>query len=933
MSGCAGGSLPEPCDRTPAAPSHINRPGRSSIEYRIGNQPEFLQRMLARLGSQTLPDGDLAGGRPLADLTTRQIDDPTVALLDAWATTCDVLTFYQERIANEGFLRTATERRSVLELARAIGYELSPGVAASVNLAFVVDDSDGPAEAIVEAGTPVQSVPAPGELPQVFETDEELTAQTAWNELRPRALRPQIISSDTSEIWLDGAATRLEAGDRLLLVQGDAASAADGGWTARAVRITAVEADAAEERTRVTVADLAQEGGLSLRLLPATATVATRGTPSTSITPMTGEAVIHQVLEQSWTSQGLWAHGTLQGWDSTVLTQFVNQQLRSLESSSDTKVFALRDTLGMFGNNAPTYATLEGDGEEGDGSGDWDALNGGQGPDIWRDSSDDAWEDVDVYLERPADAWEDGWVLLEGRATAESASTSSRQHAVYRVTEASRASPTDFGLSTKCTGLRLAGADGDEPDRDQRFLTRKTTAHVASEELAVTGIPEPDEIPAATTEMVLDSLVLDLEAGQVLVLRGERYDMLSDDPDVEGVVGVEEVTLKEVRHESGYTVLVFEEGLEWPYLRSSVTLNANVVAASHGQTIEEVLGSGDATLAGQRFALRRNPLTHVRSTTPSGRASTLELRVDEVAWNEEASLYAKAAADQIFVTRLDDDGVTHVQFGDGVRGARLPSGRENITAVYRTGIGTDGEVAAESLTLLPQRPAGIRSVVNPLAADDAADPEELADARTNAPRTVLTLDRVVSVRDYQDFANAFPGIAKAQATRVWDGHDDIVLLTVCGDDGDAIESGSTTYETLVAAIGAARDPGPRFQVASYAARWFNLDAGIVIDPAYDVATVLADAKAAVEDEFSFDNRRLAQQVSAAEVVAALHGVSGVVAVDVDQFYRVETLDAGTPALDAVLPARSGHWNAGAQAAELVIASPVGINLYEKEEPA
>ena len=59
-----------------------------------------------------------AGTRPLAALTTRAPDDPAIALLDAWATVADVLTFYQERIANEGFLRTATERRSVLELAR-----------------------------------------------------------------------------------------------------------------------------------------------------------------------------------------------------------------------------------------------------------------------------------------------------------------------------------------------------------------------------------------------------------------------------------------------------------------------------------------------------------------------------------------------------------------------------------------------------------------------------------------------------------------------------------------------------------------------------------------------------------------------------------------------------------------------------------------------
>jgi len=50
-----------------------------------------------------------------------------------------VLTFYQERIANEGYLGTATERRSILELARLVGYELRPGVAASVYLAYVLD--------------------------------------------------------------------------------------------------------------------------------------------------------------------------------------------------------------------------------------------------------------------------------------------------------------------------------------------------------------------------------------------------------------------------------------------------------------------------------------------------------------------------------------------------------------------------------------------------------------------------------------------------------------------------------------------------------------------------------------------------------------------------------------------------------------------------
>ena len=63
-----------------------------------------------------------------------------MALLDSWATVGDVITFYQERIANELFLSTAKERRSVLELARLIGYELKPGLAASVLLAFRLDE-------------------------------------------------------------------------------------------------------------------------------------------------------------------------------------------------------------------------------------------------------------------------------------------------------------------------------------------------------------------------------------------------------------------------------------------------------------------------------------------------------------------------------------------------------------------------------------------------------------------------------------------------------------------------------------------------------------------------------------------------------------------------------------------------------------------------
>jgi hypothetical protein len=161
---------------------------------------------------------------PLSGLTTRAANDPSLALLDAWATVGHVLTFYQERIANEGYLRTATERRSILELARLVGYTLRPGVAATGYLAYTID-TNFKDEVIIPAGARSQSVPGPDELPQSFETSEPLPARAAWNDLKPRLSQPQTENSirygDTKvegpRVYLKGTSTNLEPNDLLLI--------------------------------------------------------------------------------------------------------------------------------------------------------------------------------------------------------------------------------------------------------------------------------------------------------------------------------------------------------------------------------------------------------------------------------------------------------------------------------------------------------------------------------------------------------------------------------------------------------------------------------------------------------------------------------------------------------------------------------------------
>lgn len=239
-----------PTDRTPLAVE--NRPGLAAVAYRTGTHGDFLASMVAALTD---------AGRPgLAALSTRDDDDFTIALLDAYAMVSDVLSFYNERLAQESYLRTAVERTSVQELARLIGYRLRPGVAAQDHLAFAVEAAPDlppspepgatppltPAVVRVEVGVRVRSVPGPGEQPQTFETVEAIDARPEWNAIPVAATMPAAPKRDDHEVWLRGAALNLKVGDAILLLGTDVSGER---WDLRV--LTAVERDAVGDRTRV----------------------------------------------------------------------------------------------------------------------------------------------------------------------------------------------------------------------------------------------------------------------------------------------------------------------------------------------------------------------------------------------------------------------------------------------------------------------------------------------------------------------------------------------------------------------------------------------------------------------------------------------------------------------------------------------------------
>lgn len=902
-------------------PSGIeNRPGLSAIAYRIGTHSQFKESLLAELSRSKQAS--------LVPLSTRDDDDFSIGLLDAFSVVADVLTFYQERIANECYLRTANERLSVLELARLIGYQLRPGVAANTYLAFTIEDTPGALgqainvtayaaklpqqaqmpleptpEITIDIGTKVQSIPGPDEKAQTFETIEKIKARAEWNTIRPRLTRRHPIKSDAQNLFFTGFTTGLKPGDGLILFPDD-------GQDPVFRRVAEVKLNDSLKRSEV-----------SLQPVPNPTLTGEPLIPEWKFSPgpilknisLTGKA-IH--------ASELFIFSVI----NKINLKDVFSHVTAIKPIPPT-VLALRARAAIFGHNAPRFDQLPVSlrfGEFGpDASGTYGFQKGpynGRKFDWVDDQTLASYPDPEnqepantthIYL----DTLYPNIVKNGDGAKSYIALKDGANSSIYEVKDVAEISKSDFTLSAKVSRLTL-----NDRSNFGKFKIRSTTVFAQSEPLTLDPIVIAQPVKGLVIE--LDSLIDGLEEGQNIIVSGEnnenRGDWASEFAEID--------TVEQVLGTESYTIITLKSKLTRSYVRDTVTINANVALASHGETVqEEVLGGGDSAQAFQKFVLRQPPLTYVSSDDPTGAATTLEIRVNGILWKEVPMFYGHDPDERIYVTRLDDAGNTTVIFGDGRTGARLPTGQENIKAKYRKGIGTPGLVKANQISQLMTRPLGVKASTNPLEPSGAEDPEKLGQARRNAPLTVLTLGRVVSLQDYEDYARSFQGIAKALATWVWKGEKRHIVLTVAGPEGEEIAGNSTVYTNLVSSLRKFGDSAVPLTLLSYDQRFFRLSGAVKIDPDFQSEKVLAGVKHKLRNAFSFEARDFGQPVHRSEIDALIQHVPGVIAIDINEFYGSEDSSDLKPRLEARIPRLGGEKIFPAQ---LLVLDPRPLNLSE-----
>jgi hypothetical protein len=383
----------------------------------------------------------------------------------------------------------------------------------------------------------------------------------------------------------------------------------------------------------------------------------------------------------------------------------------------------------------------------------------------------------------------------------------------------------------------------------------------------------------------------------------------------------------------------------------------NIVLADHGLTVkDEPLGifpaanpaldkvrhrSGDScdepevinTPPRFRPRLKHQPLTHGAPYDPqqppvSARGVmhwpiaefvpevtlTGDLNGQLAGWRPQRDLLNSGPASREFVVEVENEDVAFIRFGDDLFGSRPVAGT-SLTATYRVGNGTRGNVGAEALGHIVSVQSAITGVSNPLPARGGIESESFEQVRQNAPVAFRTQQRAVTERDYAEVAERHDGVQRAAATFRWTGSWRTVFLTV--DRLGGAEVDADFKDEMRRHLERYRMAGHDVEIDGPVYAPLEIEMAVCVKPDFfrsDVKTAMLEVfgnrvlPVGQRAVFHPDNFTFGQTVYLSPLYTAAQSIEGVASVEITKFQRqgqpaTSALDAGQLELERLEIAR------------------------------
>lgn len=743
--------------------------GLPALPRQLAGLPEYRLAMLR----------DIPLHLPLSAWRAREGDDLGVMLLEMWAYVLDIVGFYDERIANETYLRPAVLRPSLRKLVELIGYQPRPALGASVVLATI---ADGKKPVKLPPRTGFRSGAFDGEPPQVFETEVEHTIHPLKNQwtlgpvrektvgdrllLERLLLERLLLEADTARLTRDQVALFVWPAPRRIVAPSlTTAFRVVERQSLKTAAGRVVTAKAVEGRDGQTYIEVAVEPAFQIepevRLADVRIFSPTQSAPVTAL-PAAGPTILSS-LPAVELRQFIAAASPLTQFGAGVTSGF---EIASLQAQS-----SFVASPGSLVRLDTVYRQIQ--------PGDLIVIS--------RGSEFRAFTVVS--------------------ATENPVSVADQVKVPTTELQVSPPLPVSWRTASRSLTVHFNLLDAGRLTRSAKTLLN--TADFAP--------------PGALVDQVVDPIPESIATPSKLLLR----DAADNGVLADGSVRIN--TDGEGRVQLGADTSPFT-----PSLRTPVNVFGNLVAATRGESVlGEVIGSGDASQSFQSFTLGNKPLTYFNDpAAPAGRRSTLEVRVNAIKWKEVLSFFGARPQDEVYIVRQNDDGESVITFGDGITGARLPTGVDNVTASYRFGAGA-AKPPAGGISQLAKPVEGLRRVVNPVGAGGGADADQPKDIRKNAPNSALILGRAVSVPDFQALALEFGGVINAHVEWAWDelSQRAVVMVLFISDGGDIAK------ELRAFLIGQA-DPNTPLVAVEADAQPSQLVIDLGIDPRFTGETVV-----------------------------------------------------------------------------------------------
>lgn len=846
----------------------LNRPGLSWIDYRIGAYADFREALLRALNQDPV----------LANWTHREADDPGIALLEGASILGDILTFYQELYANEAFLRTAQWRESVSDLVRMLGYRLSPGIGGKATFAFEVK---GDKPVVVPKGFPISAKVEGVEKSVEFETLRETILYPALSKFhlyRPR--RSNRIKEGVNRLEVDSIF---------------------------------IKDDEGQERATKEIASVQ-----SLSLSPGDRLILV---PDSSMFEKYGPCSINQAPAEI-----LIVSKVYQVLDRTIIEL---QGRLTMERSEVVTAYRIGRSFRHFGYNAPAITTK---------------YSSSQEPNIIQEDTDflrnidkqhsPTGIDKKYYSslsprEIPLDIEVND--LSAGNELICQGFTGIFRFIVVREIRSIRIDSLKWGnLTGPSTVVRLKTKIIANEDVASSIWMRSYDIR----QLQFHEIKSCKMSLKAPTRWFSDPITKNTKFNywgtyeEASSIYSRQLILQKPDETSQKVIAktIPEDVLKEFKEKDQsykklWLVSLVPEGASLPEYFNledfdeetpKVTVYGNLVEATQGKTQRKaVLGNGDNREAFQTFKLPKSPLTYFRSeeeTPPE--VPELEVYVNDRLWKRVPSLFGRGPKEEIYIAREDGEGESWVQFGDGKTGARLPTGYQNVVAVYRTGIGAYGPLKEGASAQAGGQLDRLKKIHLPGLVTGGDEPETAENAREAAPGKVQGLGRLVSLKDFEREALAIAGVSKAAARWSLKDNSAAVVVTVLMESGREKE----TSEVQAILCKADRDRGAqRFPiiVVPGVRQYVCLSMTVGRDPAFPGTALKKSVKEALgvageegdgvdgsNGLFSIRNRAFGRPEYATRIEGTVQNLEGVVWVRVDALDLVKGDDPDPTALEA-----------------------------------